>query len=130
MVRLFKKFGLLLASILMVGSFALPATVLAQSDNAKSACEGLALTGSGGCDSTGGGKSVDDTIKLVINVLSFIVGIAAVIMIIIGGFKYVTSQGDSNNINSAKNTILYALIGLVVVALAQVLVRFVLGRVK
>jgi hypothetical protein len=49
-------------------------------------------------------------------------------MIIIGGLKYITSSGDSNNITSAKNTILYAIIGLVVVALAQFIVKFVLGK--
>jgi hypothetical protein len=49
-------------------------------------------------------------------------------MIIVGGVKYITSQGESSNITAAKNTILYAVIGLVVVALAQIIVRFVLER--
>ena len=49
-------------------------------------------------------------------------------MIMVGGLKYMTSQGDSANVASAKNTILYAVIGLVVVALAQVIVKFVLDR--
>ena len=57
-----------------------------------------------------------------------IVGVVAVIMIIIGGLKYITSSGDSNNVSSAKNTILYAIIGLVVVVLAQVIVRFVVTK--
>lgn len=99
---------------------------LAYADAKSDVCDGVGLTGSS-C-SGGSGPSVDSTIKLVINVLSFIVGIAAVIMIIIGGLKYVTSQGESNSTASAKNTILYAIIGLVVVALAQIIVRFVLSR--
>ncbi len=49
-------------------------------------------------------------------------------MIIVGGLKYITSGGDSGNITSAKNTILYAIVGLIVVALAQIIVRFVLQR--
>ena len=49
-------------------------------------------------------------------------------MIMVGGFKYITSGGDSGNITGAKNTILYAVVGLVVVALAQIIVRFVLAR--
>ena len=57
------------------------------------------------------------------------VGVIAVIMIIIGGLKYIISSGDSNNINSAKNTILYAIIGLVIVAFAQEVVRYVLTNV-
>ncbi len=91
-------------------------------------CKGVDLTGSS-CTTTSG-PTVDSVVKLVINVLSLIVGIAAVIMIIIGGFKYITSSGDASNITSAKNTILYAVIGLVVVALAQVIVVFVLNKVQ
>jgi hypothetical protein len=52
----------------------------------------------------------------------------AVVMIIIGGLKYITSGGDSGNVTGAKNTILYAIIGLVIVALAQFIVRFVLSK--
>lgn len=73
-------------------------------------------------------QKINDTIKLIVNFLSFIVGVVAVIMIIIAGLKYITSGGDSNNVASAKNTILYAVIGLVIVALAQVIVRFVLQK--
>lgn len=81
------------------------------------------------CASQGSAEAtVNRTIRLVINIISFIVGILAVIMIIIGGLKYITSGGDSNNVASAKNTILYAIIGLVIVALAQVIVRFVLEK--
>lgn len=72
---------------------------------------------------------VNRIIRLIINIFSLIVGVIAVIMIIIGGLKYITSGGDSGNITGAKNTILYAIIGLVVVALAQIIVRFVLDKV-
>lgn len=74
-------------------------------------------------------ERVNKAIRLVINIFSFIVGVIAVIMIIVGGFKYITSGGESSNVGSAKNTILYAIIGLVVVALAQVVVKFVLQKV-
>ncbi len=72
--------------------------------------------------------SVNNLISTVISFISYIVGIVSVIMIIIGGLKYITSSGDSNNVTSAKNTILYAIIGLVVVAFAQIIVRFVLNK--
>jgi hypothetical protein len=49
-------------------------------------------------------------------------------MILIGGFRYITSGGDSGNVSGAKNTILYAIVGLVIVALAQFIVRFVLSQ--
>ena len=57
------------------------------------------------------------------------VGIIGVIMIIVGGFRYITSGGNDQNVASAKNTILYAIIGLVIVALAQLIVKYVLNRV-
>jgi hypothetical protein len=75
-------------------------------------------------------NSLNHIIRTVINFLSVGVGIVAVIMIIIGGFKYVTSGGDSNSVASAKNTIIYALVGLVIAALAQVIVRFVLNAIR
>lgn len=105
-----------------------PATVSAAHTQAhKAVCDGVAFTGST-CDSTAG-PSVAGTIKTVINLLSFFIGVAAVVMIIIGGFKYITSSGDSSSVKSAKDTIVYAIIGLVVVALAQVVVKFVLKKV-
>ncbi len=79
-------------------------------------------------DGTDAGTRLDSIIKLVINIFSMVVGVIAVIMIIVGGLKYITSSGDSGNVTSAKNTILYAIIGLVVVALAQIIVRFVLNK--
>jgi hypothetical protein len=54
-----------------------------------------------------------------------IIGIAAVIMIIIGGATYVLAAGDSAKINTAKNTIIYALVGLVVAASAALIIRFI-----
>jgi hypothetical protein len=74
------------------------------------------------------GQKVDNIIKLIINIFSLLVGVVAVIMIIVGGLKYITSGGDSGNVSGAKNTILYAIIGLVVVALAQIVVKFVLSK--
>ncbi|MDZ7785873.1 MAG: hypothetical protein U5L95_02000 [Candidatus Saccharibacteria bacterium] len=72
---------------------------------------------------------VGNIISTVINVLSIVVGVVAVIMVIIGGLKYIISSGDSGNVQSAKNTILYAIVGLVIVAFAQIIVRFVLDQV-
>jgi hypothetical protein len=84
----------------------------------------------GGCNSnvSGSGNQIEDLIRTIINVFSVIVGSVSVIMIIIGGFRYITSGGDSNNVGGAKNTILYAIVGLIIVAFAQVIVQFVLQR--
>jgi hypothetical protein len=82
---------------------------------------------SGGTDAV---ATINDLIRKVINLLSVIVGIVAVIMIMVGGFRYITSGGSDTGVTSAKNTILYAIIGLIIVALAQLLVRFVLRQVS
>lgn len=74
------------------------------------------------------GQKIDTTIQNIINLLSVVVGIAAVIMLIVGGFRYVTSSGNQETVKAAKNTIVYALIGLVIVALAQLIVNFVLNK--
>lgn len=64
------------------------------------------------------------------NLIAIIAAIAAVILIIIGGIKYAISGGDTNDVTSAKNTVLYALIGLVVIALARTLIVFIVNRIQ
>jgi hypothetical protein len=62
----------------------------------------------------------------VTNVMLFIVGAISVIMIVIGGLRYVVSGGNSSNVTAARNTILYAIVGLVVAMLAYALINFVI----
>jgi hypothetical protein len=96
------------------------------------ACDGVDASSGGNCDQGKLKKAEDrvsDTIKNIVNLITILVGIIAVIMIIINGFRFITSGGDSNAVASARNGIIYALVGLVVAALAQVLVRFVLNRI-
>jgi len=84
----------------------------------------------GACNSSGtdATETISNIIHTIVNLLSVIVGLAAVLMIIVGGFRYITSGGNDASVTSAKNTILYAIIGLVVVALAQLIVRFTLNK--
>ena len=65
--------------------------------------------------------------KHVTNTILYIVGIIAVIMLIIGGIRYVLSGGDSKKVTDAKNTVLYAIIGLVIAFLAFAIVNFVIS---
>lgn len=126
-----KKFLIIAAMGMgMVMAFAPAVPVAAQADEGakQAACAGLGVTGQNECDE-GASNSIRGILRAVIGLLSWVVGIAAVIMVIIGGFKFVTSNGDSNGINSAKSTVIYALVGLAVAALAQVLVRTVLVEV-
>ncbi len=132
-----KKLKQMLVSAAAFSLFAAPvlapvAVHAAESDLRGSLCGGTSIsltTASNDCE-TGeeGTNQVNNAVKLGLNLFSAIVGIIAVVMIIVGGIKYITSSGDSGNITSAKNTIMYAVIGLVVVALAQIIVKFVLER--
>ena len=94
--------------------------------------KGVSLTSEDGscADSGDGENSLSGVVKKVINIFSIVVGAVSVIMIIVGGFRYVVSNGDSNGVSGAKNTILYAIVGLVIVIFAQVIVRFVLTNVS
>ncbi|HEY8992705.1 MAG TPA: hypothetical protein VIM37_02535 [Candidatus Microsaccharimonas sp.] len=74
------------------------------------------------------GASPAKLIATIVNVLLFIIGAIAVIMIIIGGIMYATSAGDAGQVTKAKNTILYAVVGLVVAFLAYAIVNFVVLR--
>ena len=66
----------------------------------------------------------------VINAIVFIVGMIAVVMIILGGVNYATSQGDPGKVKKGKDTILYGIIGLVISILAFAIVNFVLGALQ
>ena len=68
-----------------------------------------------------------DQIAIIVNLLIFSIGMVAVIMLIIGGFRYVFSQGNEKAVTGAKDTILYAIIGLVIAILSFAIVNFVLG---
>lgn len=81
------------------------------------------------CSTGGPTGKLNNLVANIVNLITIIIGIIAVIMILIGGFKFITSNGDSNRIASARQTIIYAIVGLVIVALAQVIVRFILNKV-
>ena len=77
-----------------------------------------------------GNTSLTVYIGNIINTLLLVIGIAAVIMLIIGGFRYVFSAGNEKSVSGAKDTILYSIIGIVVAVLAFSIVQFVLGQLK
>lgn len=99
--------------------------VYAATSTKQEVCEAIGSK----ADCTGNkGGNLTSIVKLIINVLSLTVGIVAVIMIIVAGFKYITSGGDTNKVTSAKNALVYAIVGLIIVALAQFIVRVVLKQ--
>jgi len=92
----------------------------------------------GNCNSSTNSNQVSNSVakigRAVVNVFSAIIGAIAVIMLIYGGFRYITSGGATEKVGDAKKTIIFAIIGLIVVALAQVIVNLTLsttaGQVK
>ena len=118
---------------MLVSGLAMP--LVAHAALQDSLCEGAnSAAGTTGTACDAGGSAADPSDKLktlakdVTNWITIVVGALAVIMIIIGGFRYITSGGDSGKVGSAKNTIIYAIIGLIIVALAQIIVHFVVNQ--
>ncbi len=153
MIKKFKRHLVsLIAAAALIAPFAAPAVANAANSGSGSSASGSGLTSpsvpsnsgnlrdnfcngvdisvsnGGTCDTSSANDDINNAVKLGLNLFSAIVGIISVVMIIIGGIKYITSGGDSGNVTAAKNTIMYAVIGLVVVALAQIIVKFVLNR--
>ena len=73
-------------------------------------------------------NSLSSVLTTVTNIRLFLMGAISVIMIIVGGIRYATSQGDQTQMQSAKNTILYAVIGVVVSIAAYAIVSFVVTQ--
>lgn len=96
---------------------------------ASSAFASAASEISGGASSTGqtGGVSFQQGVTTVTNILLFLIGLVAVIMIIIGGIRYTTSNGDASQTKAAKDTILYAVVGLIVAIMAYAIVSWVVN---
>ena len=117
-----RKYLKLILPILICGVFAF-ATVCNAS--ALTLQEGAQAAQCTGCPSDLFGNT--GVFKQVTNTILYIVGIIAVIMLIIGGIKYVVSGGDSKKVTDAKNTVLYAIIGLVICFLSFAIINFVIS---
>ena len=132
---MFKKIqSITLGFVLSLGlvSVFIPANVHAQTI-ADNICTGVLnasgeeATDASSCEEDGE-NSFSSIISKVINIFSILIGSVSVIMIIIGGFRYIISNGDANSTKGAKDTIMYALIGLILVGFAQAIVRFVWSK--
>jgi hypothetical protein len=122
-----KKIVVMLAMVAsLLTPFALSPAYVAAGPFSGTEAKNQACAGINGCTST---TSLDNTIKAALNILSAVAGVAAVIMVIIAGFKYITSGGDSGKVSSAKNTMVYAIIGIIVVAMSQFIAQFVINRI-
>lgn len=114
------KIGLLSFMALVGIATAVPAYVSAAP--ADRALDGVTRIGG---DEAQNRRPLSQVVREIVNIILFVLGAAAVIMIIIGGFRYVLSGGDSSSVTAAKNTILYAVVGLIVAILSYAIVNFV-----
>lgn len=103
---------------------------LAQTPAAHASTVSEIRKGSDKTKATGSVSDVIPTIKTIINIILFLIGAIAVIVIIVAGFRFVVAGGDSNSVGQAKNTIIYALVGLIVAFAAFAIVNFVAEQLK
>lgn len=124
MKKILLAFGLIFA-------FATPIVMTSNVLDNQAHAEGAADLIQKGADSTGqkDSRSAGDLAKDFVNIMLFAVGILAVIMLIWGGIRYILSGGDSGAVSSAKKTILYAVVGLIVAILAYAIVNFVITTI-
>lgn len=133
-----KTIKTMLASLLAVPVLALGVVALApaQTANAQTSPAVCPENGVGTISQGAGCAKGDETpnqlfgdggiFTTIVNILLFIIGAISVIMLIIGGIRYTISGGDSSAVTSAKNTIMYAIVGIIVAVLAFAIVNFVL----
>jgi len=123
----------LVASILIIFGLALaPMMASAQVDPFGNCGQGIANSSTicnavkGG---TGGLFGPNSVWNRILNTLTFVIGAVAVLMVIIGAVRYALSAGDQSSVTGAKNTIIYALVALIIAVMANAIVNFVLTSI-
>lgn len=135
-----KRLKLFVASFLLAGAILVPAggVFAAEGFDLFKPCNDTDSTGSSVCQDKNQNQSTKDNsiygpngiITKIANIIAIIVGVAAVIVIIIAGIQYMLSTGDPTKVNNAKNAIIYAVIGLVIVVVARSLVIFIVSEIN
>ena len=70
---------------------------------------------------------IDGTFNNIINTILYVAGIVAVAMLIFGGIRFMISRGDKDKVQKAKNTVIYAIIGLILVIFSYAIVNFIIS---
>lgn len=96
-----------------------------------SAFDILAASPIGNCGDLGVpcSEASQSNLQSILSIVFIVIGALCVVMVVIGGFKYVVSSGNPENTKAAKNTIIYALVGLALAFFATAIVNFVVGHV-
>ncbi len=121
----------LIASLVLSIFFLLPAARTLAIAPIQDVCRGapnasVCTQNPGGTNEFYGPGGILDSI---INIISVVVGVVAVFAIVVAGFQFIVSGGDSNRVSSARNTIIYAIVGLVIVGIAQLVEAFVINQI-
>lgn len=123
--------GLIVAFV--IGLFGLSLTVTPTATHAVSVCDQSGVSEevkkANGCNNEGSSEQLPNTIVDILNGIVGAIAIVAVIFVVVGGINYITSQGDPGKTKKAKDTILYAVIGLIIAALAFAIVNFVITKI-
>ena len=112
-------------TIMVLSIFALPAVTLAQLNN-----DDLGLTGPGSAANIGlGDRPLKESINSIIQILLGFLGILAVIIILWGGFMWMTAAGDESKVDKAKKLIISGIVGIVIILAAYIIANFVIGTI-
>lgn len=124
-----KKLFLTFMAVFSLAGFALAPAAPAFAISKDDVCKGVgAASGSDGCKPTEGVTDINTVIRTGLRIFQSIVGLIAVIMMVTAGLRFVTSSGDPTKVGSARNTLLYGAVGIVVVALSEVIIQFALNQ--
>ncbi len=123
--------------VVALGAGLLGSRLAFASDPLQNACADSSaspnISNSSICQSRGNGtdnpiSGSNGILTKTISVVSFVAGIAAIIVMLIAGVSYVTSNGDSGKLNTAREMIIYSLVGLVIIVLARSIIIFIINR--
>jgi len=123
----FVGLGSMSGGLLITAAPAAAAPLFVVASFKSDACSGLSQLDSSQSCGSGSQGTINKVIHTVIRVLSVVLGAVSIIMIIVSGFRYITSGGDTGAVSSAKRTLIYALVGLVIAVLAEFLAHFVIN---
>ena len=130
-----KKFSIITSIIALFTVLFMPVYAGAQPfDPLEQACKKTGTDSADVCDNPIAGEdpllSRDGVLTQAVNILSLVTAVIAVIVIVVSGIRLITSSGDANAISTARNTIIYAGVGIIVVVMAQTIVRFIAGSIR
>ena len=126
-----KKIFLYSISVLFLTLIALPGVSKANGFNFSKDCvNGAASSAVCSTHTTSTSNPISLKIADAVNILIEIAGVLAVIVIIISGIRYAWAAGDSNKVNSAKNGLIFSLVGLAVIVVAKIIINVVISNIK